>query len=231
MIGNSRTREWQIQTMLLDRLQLIYEVRLRREIRRAMKQGRMPDDHITNMRAIIFSLYERTAEVFAEYAIKGKKRTVPNINMITSVMQEWSRWHGAELVAQITEQTRKDIAEVVGQAVREGLSSAETATLINSVATSKSASRALTIARTETGRASSATMHNVAKSMNVEMTKTWVASKSGSTRRWHQDVDGQTVGLDEMFIVDGEHLKYPRDSSGSAGNTINCRCVVKYNMV
>lgn len=184
----------------------------------------------------MYSLYTQTVEVFAKYGIEGKKRYIPTVPQITAIMAEWMNHFGATLISSVTEQTRKDIKDVVETALREGLSASETATLISQVARTKSASRALTIARTETGRASSYTMQAVAKSMNVEMKKTWVASRAGSTREWHKDANGQTVGIDEPFLVKNgkgreEQLMFPRDSSGSADNTINCRCVVKYELV
>ena len=55
--------------------------------------------------------------------------------------------------------------------------------------------------------------------------KTWVIS-GNNTRPSHLEADGQEVDQDEPFIVDGEELMYPRDSSmgASAGNIINCAC-------
>jgi hypothetical protein len=40
------------------------------------------------------------------------------------------------------------------------------------------------------------------------------------------DVDGQKVGINEMFIVGGENLEFPGDPFGSPGNVINCRCTL-----
>lgn len=62
------------------------------------------------------------------------------------------------------------------------------------------------------------------------ITKTWVAVMDDSTREAHADADGDTVGLEDLFNVDGEDLEYPGDDSGSPGNTINCRCTVVYDI-
>jgi hypothetical protein len=45
-------------------------------------------------------------------------------------------------------------------------------------------------------------------------------------RPGHIAADRQVVGVKEFFIVEGEALMYPRDPSGSAGNTINCHCMM-----
>lgn len=60
-------------------------------------------------------------------------------------------------------------------------------------------------------------------------TKVWLASFV-NTRDAHIDADGQEVGIDENFIVDGEELEYPGDPSGSAENKINCQCFMHFNI-
>jgi HK97 family phage portal protein len=55
--------------------------------------------------------------------------------------------------------------------------------------------------------------------------KTWISAlQPGRTRDAHAAAHGQTVGLNEMFLVDGENLMYPGDPQGSPGNIINCLC-------
>lgn len=59
----------------------------------------------------------------------------------------------------------------------------------------------------------------------VLLTKTWRATLDEKTREAHADADGQTVGINEYYNVDGEFLKYPADTrTASLSNTINCRC-------
>lgn len=68
-----------------------------------------------------------------------------------------------------------------------------------------------------------------AADMGIEMTREWTATKDGRTRHAHGVADGQRVGVDEPFIVDGEKLMFPGDASmGASGrNLYNCRCTVK----
>lgn len=58
--------------------------------------------------------------------------------------------------------------------------------------------------------------------------KKWVATLDSKTRTAHRAADGQTIPIQDNFIVDGESLKFPRDPAGSAKNIINCRCLVTY---
>jgi uncharacterized protein with gpF-like domain len=63
------------------------------------------------------------------------------------------------------------------------------------------------------------------------MRREWIAASGERTRSSHNAADGQTVGMDEPFIIGGESLDYPGDPSGSADNVINCRCAVGYIVI
>lgn len=85
------------------------------------------------------------------------------------------------------------------------------------------------IARTETTRIENLgrlDAYDVAKKLGYKVYKKWVAVSDSKTRHSHKIADGQTVEIDEDFIVDGERLKCPGDKNGSAGNVINCRCTM-----
>ncbi len=57
--------------------------------------------------------------------------------------------------------------------------------------------------------------------------KTWVAVLDHATRPAHAAASGQTVKVNEPFIVWDEEIMYP--GMGSYRNTVNCRCVVTYS--
>lgn len=59
-----------------------------------------------------------------------------------------------------------------------------------------------------------------------QKTKTWIADLDDHTRPAHADADGQTRLTDEPYLVGGQLLKRPRDTSLGAtlDNVINCRC-------
>lgn len=61
---------------------------------------------------------------------------------------------------------------------------------------------------------------------SIEANKEWAAILDEKTRNDHVGADGQTVSFNDPFIVGGERLRWPGDTSlgASAGNTINCRC-------
>jgi uncharacterized protein with gpF-like domain len=55
--------------------------------------------------------------------------------------------------------------------------------------------------------------------------KRWLSTIDRRARLSHLAAMGQERAVDEPFNVGGEELMFPRDSAGSARNTINCRCV------
>lgn len=63
---------------------------------------------------------------------------------------------------------------------------------------------------------------------NTQETKTWLSERDDRVRMIHVEADGQTVPVDEPFIVGGEQLMFPLDESlGASGrNIINCRCTI-----
>lgn len=87
--------------------------------------------------------------------------------------------------------------------------------------------RALTIARTELGRAYSIASQqrlDQARERLPGLRKQWRRSGKLHSRVNHDVVDGQIRKTDEAFNVGGEQLMFPRDPKGSPKNTINCGC-------
>lgn len=88
--------------------------------------------------------------------------------------------------------------------------------------------RAITITRTELGRAFSIAGQqrlDQAREYLPGMKKQWRRSGKLHSRLTHDAADGQIRETDKPFDVGGEQLMYPRDPKGSAKNTINCGCI------
>ena len=63
-----------------------------------------------------------------------------------------------------------------------------------------------------------------AESMGIKMRRTWVATLDGRTRHAHRLLDGQTVDIDQPFVVDGEEIMFPGDPKAKPYLVYNCRC-------
>ncbi len=96
-----------------------------------------------------------------------------------------------------------------------------------------SRNRAALIARTETHNAASFANHRYHKTveseLGVKMLKKWVATNDARTRSTHAAANGQTVDMNENFIVGGAEMEYAGDAKGGARNVINCRCIIIYS--
>jgi len=130
----------------------------------------------------------------------------------------------------------KDVSTVVANRVNQELglvvtglnTPAEATTAIQGLLGGAVRRRALTIVRTELGRAfSTATqgrMEQARKAGVSGLKKQWRRSGKLHSRRTHDLADGQIREVDEPFLVGGEKIMFPRDPKASPKNTVNCGC-------
>ena len=88
--------------------------------------------------------------------------------------------------------------------------------------------KAIRIVRTESTRISGTAKQNSMEhieTLGIEAKKMWVSSLDNRTRGSHQHLDGQIVGIDEEFEVNGSTAKAP-GGFGVAEEDIHCRCKV-----
>ncbi len=242
--GRNRDQERASQNQMLNRLIVRYNRVIGREIARAMNDyARNRNNpmveirHIDNMTRILTRLWTQSGVMSINHnfdIVKAYYNFELKRDITTPIMDNaialWIRAFGGQKITQITDTTKNDINQIVADAREEGLSERETAKLINAVAPSKSASRAQTIARTEVHASSQGMSLAVAGETEIPMVKVWLSDRSDTARPEHVEVDGQKRSLNEPFDVGGEQLMYPGDANGSAENTINCKCVIGYEI-
>lgn len=66
-----------------------------------------------------------------------------------------------------------------------------------------------------------------AEGMGIHLKKQWLATLDGRTRHEHRQLDGQIVGTDESFEVDGYEIEFPGDPKAAAEMVYNCRCTMR----
>ena len=135
---------------------------------------------------------------------------------------------GVLLVTEMSNTTVKEINHIISAAFEEGQSIQTTAATIQASIKHMTNVRAVMIARTETIRASNIGAMSGAKMTGLKLNKEWISTFDDRTRDDHLAADGQIVGRDEFFNVGPDQLQYPADASGSAWNTINCRCTLAF---
>ncbi|MFE7215950.1 phage minor head protein [Streptomyces sp. NPDC057611] len=86
------------------------------------------------------------------------------------------------------------------------------------------------IARTEAGRAwNTATLSAARDVMGADkpIVKQWITRRDDRVRHDHKKANGQIRLLDEKFTVGAAHMDFPHDPTAPAGQTVNCRCILK----
>lgn len=87
------------------------------------------------------------------------------------------------------------------------------------------------IARTETLTASSYGSFIGARDTGLEIQKIWLTNMDGRERETHAQANGQTVGMDEYFIVGGSQMLTTHAAGAPPEEVINCRCVTQYRPI
>ena len=59
--------------------------------------------------------------------------------------------------------------------------------------------------------------------------KTWVSEKLKSTRKWHRDMDGVTIPIEDYFHFDDCDMLLPHDMNGTARQNSGCLCHVEFS--
>lgn len=154
---------------------------------------------------------------------------------------DWVRDNVGDRIVSVAETMAKRIGRLVEVALEQGLSTQEMQVFLRRKLNEPSFTRyqALRIARTEVGGASNHAATVAAENSGILLDKVWVAGKTIRTRRkprdqWdHFHMDGITVGQNEKFVLRSKNgitdeLDHPCAANGSAGDVINCMCVVAY---
>ena len=120
---------------------------------------------------------------------------------------------------QTTETMQKKIRRSLVEGSAEGESIAELQERVRKVFKVE-ASRAQTIARTESAAASSQAKEEVFKAEGIEET-TWLSAGDGEERPSHAESDGKTRKRGEKFPCG---LRHPHEDGAAAEEVCNCRC-------
>lgn len=189
--------------------------------------------------------YRRIAKEFKNDIRKeiGTKNTIDN--QVDANLADYIRQHSQAQAGLIIETTQKETEDAfakalatlaVGQVIPNPN---EVASEANKQLRAHNASRSETIAVTETQNMAETAKDYEASAiagtaaltgLAGKMGKRWNAILDSRTRPAHSLADGQERNINRPFIVDGQRMMRPGDTSlgASAGNVINCRCSADY---
>ncbi|QNK87757.1 hypothetical protein H7992_21735 [Sporosarcina sp. resist] len=148
-------------------------------------------------------------------------------NVLSKRTTDWIESWSEELAEIMKLNTHKAIETQLIEAISAGESIAQVELRLKDMP-EFDRKRARATARTEVLTASSRANFESFSQSPAVVGKKWKHSGFAKTspRMAHVAMDGVVVGVDEYFDIDGEEGLYPRDTSFSAQNRINCGCVM-----
>lgn len=164
----------------------------------------------------------------------------PEAELLTELMKElWGLYftdavtkaeeHVPLVVGEISQTTKRQLMELISEAVSEGLSIPDAAERIDTLQLEEIIpNRSTVIARTEVISSSNYGGQQAARATGLRLRKRWLSTADERTRPEHVEANGQVRDLDENYLVGGESLAYPGDPNGSPANVIQCRCTETY---
>lgn len=206
------------------------------EVALRKRQGDTLQFYKTIYRMIGVSFAIDTHRLLKSKALKEDERLVQRFaGDVGRFLQE----NGAKKITAIDTTTMKRINSVLAtQGAGETIPTIARSIQSSAALAAMNRARATMIARTETISASNFGSILGARATGLELNKIWIATRDDRTRGLdpkdeydHISMDTKpAIPLDEAFDVSGEALQYPGDPAGSAGNVINCRCAVAYEV-
>lgn len=207
-----------------------------------------PEERNEELTELLEAHYQRTATIFTP-VIPGKLPadvaiTEQEGNAVALALATVFGAHAIEAAREINRTTAREATAAVAAAQATTETIQETAAVAGAQLNRNLKGRVSTIAATETqfaaegsksvtgdvllGRQPSLTG---GRGQPTVVTKEWWTVGDNLVREPHLVADGQEVPENEPFIVDGEALRFPGDTSlgASLDNVINCRCIAEYN--
>lgn len=171
--------------------------------------------------------------LFDSLALLFTSDSVPEtITYIRNLAQQYFNVYVMQRLSEVSENTRKQIREEIQRGVNEGLGGREIARNITKKAPEINKTRAIRIARTESVTAANRAQLLAHEASPFVYEKAWLSVVDARTRPSHIAMNyNNFIPLWEPFIVGGEEMIAPGDIDASAGNTINCRCVLRFKAV
>lgn len=86
------------------------------------------------------------------------------------------------------------------------------------------------IAETESHRDTNEAIYDTARDSGLVVLKTWETMEDDRVRDQHEEIQGQTVPFDDVFVTwDGHEARFPGDF-GVADLDVNCRCYISVSV-
>ncbi|MDU0154453.1 MULTISPECIES: phage head morphogenesis protein [Bacillus] len=186
------------------------------------------DDFEEEFQELTEGFLQQTIEELAVVIMDSIDPEVP-FKILSNRTVNWIKDWSKELAEIMKLNTHETVENVLEEAIENG-SSIQDIELTLKDMPQFDRERARTTAITEVLAASSAAQHESYAQSPAVKKKKWRHSggKKNNPRENHIDLDGTVIGVDEEFQMPGssETCMFPRDPKLSAGERVNCHCVL-----
>lgn len=186
------------------------------------------DDFEEEFQELTEGFLQQTIEELAEVIMDSIDTEVP-FKVLSTRTVNWIKDWSKKLAEIMKLNTHEAVENILTDAIENG-SSIQDIELTLKDMPQFDRDRARTTAITEVLAASSAAQHESYSQSPAVKKKKWRHSggKKNNPRENHIDLDGTVIGVDEEFQIpgSGETCMFPRDPKLSAGERVNCHCVL-----
>jgi hypothetical protein len=188
------------------------------------------------LRDILLENNTKTAGILGDFQMRQLEKSSAQVNRVKVFEEEIVGQLDNFLLAEatrsvffITSEDKRLSARIIALGISDGQG---TAPIARSLQTQFSGVlgqvRSQRISRTEVGIVGSKAQNQGAVNLGAK-SKQWIQISDQRAREIHTDVDGISLGMEDLFFPGGEGMAFPHDVRGSAANIINCRCDILYS--
>lgn len=167
-------------------------------------------------------LYGRATDFFARWTLSDLGAEEAAFD--PGPLRRWSEDTARERASYLNGTSIEAVRRLVERGEERGASQEETARDIEDYYRRRAPARSAALAITEVSAAANRAAVEAARQSGGAARKRWNSRDDDRVRPTHAAADGQTVGLDEDFIVGGFSGGHPCDPRLPGRETINCRC-------
>lgn len=149
----------------------------------------------------------------------GTIHAINNKNLL-----KWLKKYGGDRIVAIDNTTKEITKKIIQEGLENGDSTNDIVRRLTNSSENYNKIRSKRIALTEMHNSYMYSNHTCANANGFRYKK-WLTARDNAVRQSHKGLDGMVIKIDEFFP---NGLEYPGDWRGSAAETINCRCVLRY---
>ena len=200
----------------------------------------MIDEGAAEWSDLLSGSYVDIATVFAQRQAAKLGLGALDVVDYQALAEKWASKVALERVRDITDTTKELLRDAITRGIENGDSIPDIAQSLLDMYdqwagrgdSGIDATRAMRIARTETGMAANRGANEgagmIAEDAGLQLESIWLATADDRTRETHAAIDGERVPYGEPF---SNGLLYPGDPSGPPEETVNCRCAIAHQVV